>query len=88
MDNWMPTILDAETPADSMIGKVFSDLSVFGSFFRFSGFAEDEPKIAETYFMDKMDAEMSGKTLNLIAMQIRPRLNSARVGALNLKMIL
>jgi hypothetical protein len=58
---------------------MITEASLLGPAFGFSSFAEDDSKIIEKYFMETMYGEMQPETLNLIAKQIQPILNSYRV---------
>ena len=84
LSNWLPFV-DKSTRkplpdyADVLNGKIVAEASLLGPFFRFSSFAEDEPKLAEKYFLNIPPSELTNKTINLVAQQIRPLLSPSRV---------
>jgi hypothetical protein len=77
MGNWLPLYTQQ---TDVLNGRMLTETSLLGPAFGLSSFAEDDPKIFEKYFMETMYGEMQPETLNLIAKQIQPILNSYRVG--------
>lgn len=82
--NWLPFV-DRNTRkplpeyVDILNGKILAEASLLGPFFRFSSFAEDEPKLAEKYFLNLPTAELNIKTVSMVAPQIRPLISASRV---------
>ena len=77
MPNWLPI---EKVSNESNIGKMLSETTLLGPFFRLSAFAEDDPKTVQTYIPEANSSnEIAPETFNLISKQIHPLLGSARV---------
>ena len=76
MPNWLPF---QSNNSLSDIGKLVSETSVLGPFFRLSSFAEDDPQVVEKFRLDNVTNETMGETLSMISKQIHPLLTTNRV---------
>lgn len=80
LPNWLPVSAATSTLESSICGKIMSDTSVLGRFFRLSMLADDDPRVVDAYFsMASGGVQMSAEILNLIGKQIHPLQASARV---------
>ena len=79
MSNWLPFMKNEKETKEFANGKLLTELSLIGPLFKFSAFAEDEPKLAEKYFLNMPRSELTVKTIMMVGQQIRPQLLMFRV---------
>jgi hypothetical protein len=77
LDNWIPVNCGNDY---QNYGKIMSDTSILGRFFKLSLFAEDDPKIVDKFFPMKMGPQLSNEILNMIGKQMHPLHASLKVG--------
>lgn len=71
MPNWIP-ISSIQEQEYKNYGKIMSDTSVLGRFFKLSMFAEDDPKVVGAFFSNASGTQMSNEILNMIGKQLHP----------------
>lgn len=78
LENWQP-VSSLVSSEYANYGRVMSEVSILGRFFRLSPFAEDDPKVVENFFSMASGVQMSPEILNMVGKQIHPLQASVKV---------